>query len=166
MLNSEIIFQNNETSQRFFRSAEKELGLSENRLEYRRLKEDFWFVINGNFFVIKAGFWWDGASIPKFLWGIIGNPWEEDIAPGALIHDALYGSQVFERVYSDHVMYTVNDINNMGGIKNHLVYRGLRMGGWAAWKQKTKEQIEGVRSHLYINGTKSTRIDDFSFLYV
>jgi hypothetical protein len=166
MLKQEIQFQNNEISQRFFRNAGLEGGLSENKLEYRKLYNDFYFVINGHYFVIKPGFWWDGASIPKFLWGIIGGPWQEDIAPGALIHDVLFGSQVLPRKTANRIMYEVNRLNGMSWTKNQTVYNGLRIGGWKAWQDKTDSQIRGVREHLYIDDVKSSEIKDFSFLYI
>lgn len=166
MLASQITYDMYETSKRYFKNAENFMHLSDNKLQYRKLTETFHFVINGNYFEILPGFWWDGASIPRFLWTLIGSPWEEDIAPGALIHDVLYGSQVFKRKISDEVMYHINVLNGMGKIKANSVYSGLRMGGSGAWNNKTKEIINGVRKHLKINDKLAIKYDNFNFLYV
>ena len=151
-----IEFKDYENSKRIFRKAY--IHPEGKKLEYRRLSEDFWFIIDGVEYVMKAGFWWDGASIPQPLWSVIGGPWSADIAPGALIHDILYGGHIFERLLCDQVLHKVNAINNMNSLKNTLVYKGVRMGGWAPYKEKSQENIIGVRKHLLINGQKASHI--------
>lgn len=145
-----IDFQDYENSKRIFKKAYKHP--EGKKLEFRRLSEDFSFVVDGTCFVIKKGFWWDGASIPKIFWSVIGDPWEADIAPGALIHDILYGTQYYNRKKTDQILYEVNKINGMNSVKNYAVYNGVRMGGWKAWNEKTEEVIAGNSRHLFING--------------
>ena len=145
-----ILFQDYEVSKRIFRSAYQHP--EGKKLEYRKLTQDFWFIIDGSAFTIKKGFWWDGASIPRIFWTAIGDPWEADIAPGALIHDMLYACQYYQRWKADLIMFEVNKLNGMNAIKNHAVYRALRLGGWKAWNDKTDEMIKGASKHLVING--------------
>ena len=145
-----IEFQEYEVSKRIFRNAY--LHPEGKNLEYRRLQETFWFIIDGKIFEMSPGFWWDGASIPQIFWSIIGDPWSEDIAPGALIHDVLYATQYYERWKADEILYEVNKLNKMNTVKNHLVYRAVRTAGWKAYSSKTDKQIEGACKHLTVNG--------------
>ena len=144
-----ITFQDYEISKRIFKSAYRHP--EGKKLEYRKLTADFWFTIDGDAFTIKRGFWWDGASIPRIFWTVIGDPWEADIAPAALIHDILYATHYFDRAKTDEVMFEVNEINGMNPVKNIAVYRALRIGGWKAWNEKTDEMIAGAKRHLIVN---------------
>ena len=149
-----IDFQNHETSDKFFRKGYKDPENFGDKLPCRRLSEEFWFEIDGTRFTVLPGFWWDGASIPKALQSVIGGPWEEDISPGCLIHDVLYGTHWFPRGEADKIMYEVNKLNGMGWWKNHTVYSGLYVGGGPAYKNKTREQLEGVRKHVMMGDKK------------
>lgn len=60
------------------------------RIEGNRavLDTDYKFIEpNGTEHVAKAGLIYDGASIPKLLWGLSTNPWADDVIGPATIHD-------------------------------------------------------------------------------
>lgn len=38
---------------------------------------------------IKRKYNWDGASIPRFFWRIVGSQYDPDFAPASMIHDWL-----------------------------------------------------------------------------
>lgn len=146
-----IHFQTYEISKKFFIIDEESSHPEDKKIDYRRLFQDYKFYINGYNFTIKKDFWWDGASIPQFLWSFVGGPWHSEVSAGALIHDVLYLTQIFEREFTDKVFHKVNSKCGMGSFKNKAMYSGVRMGGWKAWKEKTPEMIIGGRKHLFIN---------------
>jgi hypothetical protein len=147
-----VTHDNHEDSRRYFAEAYKDPEKAGEFLPCRQLVSEFVFTLNDDVYIISPGFWWDGASIPKALWSVIGGPWEEDIAPGALIHDVLYGAHLFPRDECDEIMKVVNKGNKMSAWKVSLVHTGLRWGGASAYRNKTPEQIAGVRRHLSKNG--------------
>ena len=57
-----------------------------------KLIEDF--VVNipeyGLDFTIEAGFEWDGMSIPRIAWTLMGSPFLPRFKEASLIHDYLY----------------------------------------------------------------------------
>lgn len=147
-----IDFDNCEESRKYFKSAYRDPEVFRHHRAYRKLTGEFHFSIDNVSYTIKPGFWWDGASIPRFLWPVIGNPWAEDIAPGALIHDALYGSHAFPRHKCDDIMDAVNNKNGMSWWRRRAVREGLRVGGAGAYTSKTIQNINGVRRHLVLGG--------------
>lgn len=60
-----------------------------------RLLEDFCFEDdNGIIWGAKAGAIIDGASIPKYLWSIVGDPFIGDYRRASVIHDVHCKAQV------------------------------------------------------------------------
>jgi hypothetical protein len=52
------------------------------------LEKDFRFLgRDGYLHVAKEGLIYDGASIPRLLWGLSTNPWADDVIGPATIHD-------------------------------------------------------------------------------
>ena len=65
------------------------------------LEEDFYLRIKYTIYCIKKGFDFDGASIPKWAWSIIGHPMEMWILLAALCHDGWYASNLIPRDEAD-----------------------------------------------------------------
>jgi hypothetical protein len=65
------------------------------------LEEDFYLRIGELIYCIQKGFDFDGASIPKAVWSIIGHPMEMWILLAALPHDAWYASNQIPRLDAD-----------------------------------------------------------------
>lgn len=78
-------------------------------------------VIDGEVYKIgvNKGFKYDGATIPRFLWRIIGSQYNPEFLPAALIHDRIciektlipkHGVKVSSRIFRDIlVMYGVSN---------------------------------------------------------
>ena len=65
------------------------------------LEEDFYLRIDKDILFIKKGFDFDGASIPKWAWSIIGHPMEMWILLAALPHDGFYASNCIKQQKAD-----------------------------------------------------------------
>ena len=74
----------------------------------------------------KAGLLYDGASIPKLLWGFSTNPWADDVIGPATIHDAYcsLGRKGLSPLDSDAVHWNF--------------YLGLRAVGVSAFRARAR----------------------------
>ena len=112
------------------------------------LVDDWKYNINGEEYVIPAGFQFDGASIPKFLrtfFSPVGV-----LLIGGLVHDYAYKYACLQRtgkgallivdqkradeIFRD-ICIEVNGFYSM----NYLAYWSLRIGGFVAWNGHRKK---------------------------
>ena len=121
------------------------------------LTEDWKYNINGEEYVIPAGFQFDGASIPKFLrtfFSPVGV-----LMIGGLVHDYAYKYKTLlkknkkdtmgelTQKRADEIFRDINIIVNGFYTMNRLAYWSLRLGGFVAWNghRKRDAKIEGLR---------------------
>ncbi len=116
----------------------------------RQLTHDFVFEIDGYKYTILKGFWWDGASIPRFLWRAVGSPFTGKYYLACLVHDLFYATHYFERGKTDEVLYEMNKYLKVGWCQNNSIYQGVNWGGYFAYNNKTEEQIAGAMKHLKV----------------
>jgi len=77
---------------------------------------------------VPAGFLSDGASIPRFLWAVVGCP-HDTYLRAAVIHDHLYRSAALPREWCDAVfLRALADCGIRLG-KRRLMYRAVRLFG-------------------------------------
>jgi hypothetical protein len=110
--------------------------------------EDWEFRIEGDWYVIPAGFTFDGASIPKFL-----HTWLSPtgvLLMGGLVHDFAYKYETLLKKNKKNTLGTITqkkadqifrDINieqNGFHLLNKLAYWALRIGGFVAWNGHRK----------------------------
>jgi hypothetical protein len=118
------------------------------------IAKDFEYVLNGNKYVIPAGFKFDGASIPKFL-----HPFLSPVGVlliGGLVHDYAYKYATLLRQNKKDTMGVISqkkadeifrDINigvNGFYLMNYLAYWSLRLGGFLAWNKHRKVNAKAV----------------------
>jgi hypothetical protein len=112
------------------------------------IAKDFEYVLNGNKYVIPAGFKFDGASIPKFL-----HPFLSPVGVlliGGLVHDYAYKYAtllrenkkdtlgVISQKRADEIFRDINIGVNGFYLMNYLAYWSLRLGGFLAWNKHRK----------------------------
>ena len=121
------------------------------------LTEDWKYNIEGEEYVIPAGFQFDGASIPKFLrtfFSPVGV-----LLVGGLVHDYAYKYKTLlkknkkdtmgeiTQKRADEIFRDINIIVNGFYTMNRLAYWSLRIGGFVAWNghRKRNAKIKGVK---------------------
>ena len=121
------------------------------------LTEDWKYNIDGEEYVIPAGFQFDGASIPKFLrtfFSPVGV-----LLIGGLVHDYAYKYKTLlkknkkdtmgelTQKRADEIFRDINVIVNGFYTMNRLAYWSLRIGGFVAWNghRKRNAKIKGVK---------------------
>lgn len=90
------------------------------------------FVYLDRHIFIPAGFETDFNSIPRGLWNILPPT---EFGEASLIHDWLYVNNGVKRGKADRIYLEVLKLLNAARWKQQLMYRGVRWGGWLAWKR-------------------------------
>ena len=121
------------------------------------ITEDWKYNINGEEYVIPAGFQFDGASIPKFLRSFFSPVGV--LLIGGLVHDYAYKYKTLlkknkkdtmgeiTQKRADEIFRDINVIVNGFYTMNRLAYWSLRIGGFVAWNghRKRDAKIKGVK---------------------
>ena len=121
------------------------------------LTEDWKYNIDGEEYVIPAGFQFDGASIPKFLRAFFSPVGV--LLMGGLVHDYAYKYKTLlqknkkdtmgelTQKRADEIFRDINIIVNGFYTMNRLAYWSLRIGGFMAWNghRKRNAKIEGIK---------------------
>lgn len=98
----------------------------------------------------KAGFIFDGASVPKFFWRVVGHPFSFELLRPAVIHDICYATECFARDYSDDLFEEMLDFAGVSEIKEDAMYLAVRVGGGDVWDEHTEESIESALKFIDI----------------
>ena len=118
------------------------------------LTEDYYFpatVGEWNVVVhVMPGFRTDGASIPRLLWHVFGSPYNPDIFPAAIAHDALYRGEIVPRRDADAAFLAMMSANGVPTARRMLVWLGVRLFGWIAWLRHTPEGVVEARRHIQL----------------
>jgi hypothetical protein len=119
--------------------------------------EDWKYNIDGEEYVIPAGFQFDGASIPKFLRSFFSPVGV--LLIGGLVHDYAYKYKTLlkknkkqtmgeiDQKRADVIFRDINIIVNGFYSMNYLAYWSLRIGGFVAWNghRKRNAKIKGIK---------------------
>ena len=91
-------------------------------------------------FTVPEGFMSDGCSMPPCFWIILGHPFDMDFLREAILHDFIYQTQPVDRKTADLIFCEILK-PKMGWIRRKTIFRGLRVGGWAAWNKHTENLL-------------------------
>ena len=126
-----------------------------NNLKVSILQDDLFILLEdvvveslGYKITVKAGFDFDGASIPQALWGVYGNPLSGKFRIAALVHDALYASEKLSRELADAIFLDLMKQHKVGYIKRQTMYYAVRSAGWYVWRGHTKEEVEKYKGFI------------------
>ena len=115
---------------------------------HARLTEEFWYRDKkGNKHIAHKGFVYDGGSIPRFFWRVIGPPFTGKARYAYPIHDveckrardiALDTDPEMGEAFRKKADLTFIEMLEFLGVpwwKRRIMYRGVRLG---AWNEKRK----------------------------
>lgn len=92
---------------------------------------------------VKKDFVFDGASIPRALWSLIGAPQAGKHAHASLLHDNLYVYKALvrnglavdvTRRQADDLMLVVMKEDGVAWWRRNVIHRGVRLGGGHVWR--------------------------------
>ena len=88
-------------------------------------------------FTIPKGYTFDGASVPKFFWRIIGAPTDNNFLIAALVHDVMCENHSYidnDRAFSTKVFNALLTVSEVGKFKRFLMSNSVnifqRFCGW------------------------------------
>lgn len=89
---------------------------------------------------VPSGFIYDGASIPRLFWTVIGSPFDPKYSVASLIHDYLYNnpnSRPFwanNRKMADKIFWVLLVRSGVNPITSSMLYLPVRIFGWKFYK--------------------------------
>ena len=87
-------------------------------------------------FKIEKGYCWDGASIPKFFWRIIGSNTQPEFIIASMLHDVLCENHHY--------------INNNRYLSTMVLERCLKVGGVCGFKRwLMKHSVDNYQKFLW-----------------
>ncbi len=88
--------------------------------------------------VIPKGFKFDGASIPRFAWSVVGHPFSGKLVRGAMVHDWLYrtGSSG-HRAIADAVFLHLLKEDKVAVWRRWVIYLSVRFFGRYSYREKS-----------------------------
>ncbi len=107
------------------------------------LAEDYSWTIGATDVTITVpkGFMTDFASIPAPIrWAL---PQQGAYSRAALIHDFLYWTNACTRRQSDNLMWIAMSESNVDHYQKWFIYRGVHLGGGAAWRTNKNARRKG-----------------------
>ena len=112
------------------------------------LKQDFIFLLRGKLYIIPAGFWFDGASIPKLFWSLIGHPMEEPFRIASLIHDYIFITWLAP-FYVANIRF-VDDlkISDVNWARRNAMLTVVQTAGYIAWKTEDRAELRAIKRLL------------------
>ena len=100
---------------------------------------------------IKPSFRWDGASVPRFFWRIVGAPMNGKYVPAALLHDALYAAEPFPRAKCDAAFLEFMAQLGVPWWRRNAMWLAVRWFGGAVWKQHTAQSVAEARELVKVS---------------
>jgi hypothetical protein len=101
---------------------------------------------------VLDGFKYDGFSVPiLFHW--FQSPFTGVGTPAALIHDALYASELVTRKTADLIFRDLLKKYGVGVVKRNILYQAVRRFGWYTYNGHSAEAVEEARRFVKIETT-------------
>lgn len=102
------------------------------------------FRLNGVTYIIPKGFVWDGATIPRVLWGITGIDPFGWVNAASLIHDYIYkdegkmtnGTYISRKEADELFVKMILELKLINNNFTWLYKQILRIAGLYFWNQK------------------------------
>lgn len=91
--------------------------------------------------LISPGFTSDGRSGPPVSWPTIGAPLASRQLLIAILHDALFGAELFPRTTCDDIYLDGQVDLGVDWLTRNRSWLWLRAGSWTVWNRHTPESI-------------------------
>lgn len=105
---------------------------------------------NGEILYIGKYFVFDGASIPRLFWSLVGSPFTGTQQRGAFIHDAIYSAEIYDRKTCDWIFLLILKKHNCGWIKRNIIWAAVRAFGGSVWNSHDRNVVKVMKKRIYI----------------
>lgn len=96
--------------------------------------EPLTYEIMGDVFTVHENFIYDGASIPRIFWTLIGGPFHPDFQKAACLHDFMY-RYTLGREKADYYFYLILKYVGVNPVKAWLMFKYVSWLGWIPYKR-------------------------------
>lgn len=90
--------------------------------------------------LIDEGLETDLASTPRIIWSLY--PPFGLYTGAAIVHDDAYTKGLFVRSKCDAILLEAMEAEGVSWITRHIIYRAVRLFGWAAWNEHRKHDYK------------------------
>lgn len=95
-------------------------------------------IMGDHSIIIPDGESFDGASIPRFAWSLVGSPLsDENLRPG-IVHDWLYRYAIYQRKKCDDIFYELLRMEGKSFFGAKVMYLAVRCFGWKYYGSKVE----------------------------
>ena len=90
-------------------------------------------------FEAPEGYSWDGASIPRWAWTVMGHPLEGDLRFASLVHDWLceHSQTAGDRMFADAVFFKLLEEAGLPRWRRVCLWLAVRFYAVAIWRRRT-----------------------------
>lgn len=110
--------------------------------EKYRLLDDISFFIGTREIHIPKGVEFDGASIPRLFWSLIGSPFEPDFMEAALIHDYCFYTKCCSFMEANNLFKAKLKTNGVSAWRRGLMWVSVASGGLIYWNRENEENLK------------------------
>lgn len=105
------------------------------------LQKDFCFSFDRELYWIPAGYSWDGASIPRAVWWIVGSATQPDLWAASLVHDFIYLTHILTRAQADEAFFQILKQSDVSLWRRRVMWAAVRScGGFLAWGTRENDK--------------------------
>jgi len=113
---------------------------------FMEFAEDWYFTVDGVNVWIPKSYWYNGASIPRPFWAIMGSPFDPIYWAAAGAHDWRYLTHTCTRPEADETLFQLCRQSGVGLWKSRTIWAAVRSAGYPAWtnNQRDREELGDV----------------------
>ena len=128
------------------------MGIKIEKVDKNRYKllDDYSRCVYSRCIIVKRGFVTDGASIPKWLWWLVGSPFTGNYTNAAIIHDALYASEAVNKSFADTMFLKIMEMDGVGWFRRNAMYLAVDMFGHHVWDTHTADSVKEANNFVEV----------------
>lgn len=97
-------------------------------------------MVNGERFLVPAGFRYDGRSTPWGFWNTF-TPWDPRTAGAVIWHDWTCAAELWPYKLCDQMLRAGLRVLGESRVRARFQYLAVRLGGWTKHRHHTTESI-------------------------
>lgn len=99
---------------------------------------------------VNPKFDFDAISIPRAFWALIDSPFTGKAVKPAVLHDALYASEYFDRKTCDCIFLEAMASEGVPYTKRMAMFYAVRMFGSLVWKEHKEDEVINYRKFITV----------------
>lgn len=101
---------------------------------------------DGRVLLVRAGFDFDGISVPRVAWSSTYHPYHHRTICAGLAHDALYAAELLTRSEDDAIFRDLLAESGVSWYTRQKMWLAVRAGGGFVWDDHTRAEVAYYRT--------------------